>query len=196
MMAYSVVCQNNLRQIGTGFNFYFNDNNGNWQAASLLVSNNRAVLWYVPIGAYLGLDWENRNGDAGVFFCPNDKQKNFASYSLNGNHHTATPRVGMDYRNINRVRGHSKRCHVMDGKGNGSEKNGILGYGYRTWGWIIASGAPSIQVANSCSQRHKNAANILYLDMHVAPLNVSKLADEIDHTTRIASHAAWGGFLG
>jgi len=71
---------------------------------------------------------------------------------------------------------------VIDGKGN----DGITSDNFvnRTLCNILGV-KPSLEAANECTRRHKNAANVLFLDMHVAPLDTWKLANEMDHSGRI-----------
>ena len=184
--AKSMSCTSNLKQIGTGWAMYFNDYDGRWDAAM----DPSSVTWFRKISPYLGIEralWATRRdaGKIGPFICPSDPRKAVCpSYSLNGNSYSvvAWQRAGMDFRSLHRLANLSQRCHVMDSRGNGGTRteNNI----YRTETWINHSSTSVDTVANQCA-KHSNSANILFLDMHVAPVSKSFLFSNISDPSKI-----------
>jgi len=190
--ARSLVCTGNLKQIGTGFSLYFNDSNGKWDAAMFANSH----TWYRYIAIYLGSiknysDWSTAKSKAAKiapFICPTDPRKTECpSYTLNGNAHDQTEkRSGMDCRLIDKLSKVSQRCHVLEGRGNGemiSSKLAGENNVYRSVTYIIGAGSDALHTR--MISKHNNYSNVLYLDMHVAPISYSGLYYNITHSSQI-----------
>ncbi len=191
--ARSLVCSGNLKQIGTGFSLYFNDSNGLWDAAMFANSN----TWYRYIAIYMGSiknysDWSTAKSKAAKiapFICPADPRKiDCPSYTLNGNaHDKTTQRSGMDRRRIDKLSKMSQRCHVLEGRGNGeifSGKPATENNVYRSVSYVIGVGSGDDVHARMIS-KHNNYSNILYLDMHVAPISYLNLYYNITNASQI-----------
>jgi len=191
--ARSLVCTGNLKQIGTGFSLYFNDSNGKWDAAMFTNSN----TWYRYIAIYMGSiknysDWSTAKSKAAKiapFICPADPRKTECpSYTLNGNaHDKSTQRSGMDRRLIDKLSKVSKRCHVMEGSGNGEMFSGKLATEnnvYRTVSYIFAIGSGD-EVRSRKISKHNSNSNILYLDMHVEPISYANMYYNITHSSKL-----------
>ena len=190
--ARSLSCTGNLKQIGTGFSLYFNDSNGRWDAA-MFTNNN---TWYRYIAIYMGSiknygDWPTARSKAAKmapFICPADPRKvECSSYTLNGNaHDKSTLRSGMDRRLIDKLSKVSQRCHVLEGRGNGEMLSGKLATEndvYRSVTYIIGVGSDDLHTR--MISKHNNYSNVLYLDMHVAPISYSGLYYNITHSSQI-----------
>ena len=199
-----VSCVNNLKSIGQGFSLYFADNKGYWHAATYEPVPGSDMTWYSSVAHYLGVaknhtEWEAKQyssqnnkikegSSLGAFICPSDPRKVGApSYAINGNSRSKTPqRVGMDYRNIDRLTKLSSRCHVMDGIGNGKNASGTLNNQwsvYRTMSVLV--GVTDAIAKNKDCTKHNKKANVLYLDMHVAAVNRAELSNHQSGYTKI-----------
>ena len=206
-----VSCVNNLKSIGQGFSMYFGDNKGNWHAATYEPVPGADITWYSSVAPYLGVaknhtEWEAKQyssqnnkikegSSLGPFICPSDPRKVGApSYAINGNNRSkTTQRVGMDYRNIDRLTKLSSRCHVMDGIGNGKNASGTLNGQwsiYRTMSIIF--GVTNTIAQNKNCTKHNKKANVLYLDMHVAPISRVELSNHQTGYTKIFFDAYQG----
>ena len=199
-----VSCVNNLKSIGQGFSLYFADNKGYWHAATYEPVPGSDMTWYSSVAHYLGVaknhtEWEAKQyssqnnkikegSSLGAFICPSDPRKVGApSYAINGNSRSkTTQRVGMDYRNIDRLTKLSSRCHVMDGIGNGKNASGTLNNQwsvYRTMSVLV--GVTDAIAKNKDCTKHNKKANVLYLDMHVAAVNRAELSNHQSGYTKI-----------
>ena len=199
-----VSCVNNLKSIGQGFSLYFADNKGYWHAATYEPVPGSDMTWYSSVAHYLGVaknhtEWEAKQyssqnnkikegSSLGAFICPSDPRKVGApSYAINGNSRSkTTQRVGMDYRNIDRLTKLSSRCHVMDGIGNGKNASGTLNNQwsvYRTMSVLV--GVTDAIAKNKDCTKHNKKANVLYLDMHVGAVNRAELSNHQSGYTKI-----------
>ena len=199
-----VSCVNNLKSIGQGFSLYFADNKGYWHAATYEPVPGSDMTWYSSVAHYLGVaknhtEWEAKQyssqnnkikegSSLGSFICPSDPRKVGApSYAINGNNRSkTTQRVGMDYRNIDRLTKLSSRCHVMDGIGNGKNASGTLNGQwsvYRTMSVLV--GVTDAIAQNKNCTKHNKKANVLYLDMHVGAVNRAELSNHQSGYTKI-----------
>ena len=173
----AISCTNNLKQIGLAFKLYFEDNNDMWYQAHIPY-NNTTYTWMRITSPYLGFDFQDyrsKGRKVTPYFCPADANPKMNSYTLNSTNKALEKSLwaGLDFSPVSKAKYPSKLCHVIDGKGN--RNNATDNVGLYTYSYLYAQGATGDVLARQAS-RHSKAANVLYADLHVAPIRQQELA--------------------
>ena len=174
----AISCTNNLKQIGLAFKLYFEDNNDMWYQAHIPY-NNTTYTWMRITSPYLGFDFQDyrsKGRKVTPYFCPADANPKMNSYTLNSTNNVLAKSLyaGLDFSPVSKAKYPSKLCHVIDGKGNKNNVNDNVGL--YTYSYLYAHGDPGDVLARQASRRHSKAANVLYADLHVAPIRQQELA--------------------
>ncbi|MHC4872908.1 MAG: type II secretion system protein [Planctomycetota bacterium] len=169
--AHSISCQNNLKQIGTTTNFYYQDNEDwvpfSWHTSDGYVSAT-SPAWYVLLGTYYGLElhatlpyerFVNQNSPV-VLTCPSDDVTAFptatpVSYAperINASTSLCIEKDGLRRGKLGMVKNSSSKLWLIDSTGTTSNRykyyQGSLGTNFAPW--------------------HQESSNILYFDSHVS----------------------------
>jgi prepilin-type N-terminal cleavage/methylation domain-containing protein len=161
--AKTLTCSSNLKQIGMGFGFYLNENNGKYPQDKVVYNwNPPQIRWWMAIAPLAGTPFYGPNGNGAlgtIGHCPNHTEQP-GSYSYQGNNNIIT------YPDSKPVR--EDQVNQPDRK--------LLVYETHTYieiplsggvwwgGWLKspfgASGMPSVNT-------HFNSSNFLMCDLHV-----------------------------
>ena len=120
-------------------------------------------------------DYRSKGRKVTPYFCPADANPKMNSYTLNSTNNVLAKSLwaGLDFSPVSKAKYPSKLCHVIDGKGN--RNNATDNVGLYTYSYLYAQGATGDVLARQAS-RHSKAANVLYADLHVAPIRQQELA--------------------
>ncbi len=189
--ARATQCMNNLKQQGTNFVFYNDDNNG-----YNIVGHTGSHLWWVFIEYYLSKKPAPlnlaRRFDSKVMHCPTQKADDGLHMGLSwpGSNYSYNTHIGNlrgwpTRTKINQIRNPSRRMQVGDGYFNPA----MGSYLQYTWGVGQTGeiGSASITI-NRMMKTHIRTSNYLWMDGHVEPRHAFQMTIE---EVNAADDPAW-----
>lgn len=151
--AKEITCANQLKQLGTTFSLYANDNQG-WLPRD---SDDDGAPWVNKLDDYLGLNViYTKEATCGIFKCPSWYWMQYDSYKRPGisyciNYHVTGP--GKYHKKLSNIDRPGSKVLLGDSACSGTSASRNYAYdGNNTYRFLA---------------RHINKANILYCDTHV-----------------------------
>ena len=152
----ATVCSNQLKQLGTIFHMYADDNNG-----SMMLQNSTENGYYYSwvthnstIGSYINKNIGNASKDVDLLWCPNDPYAKVSTIKWHPSYGYA--RSNLAHQKINSVANPSETVLFTDSGHNQED-------GYHAW--LIS---PNSATQGIWGIRHEVGSNIAWVDGHVS----------------------------